>query len=83
MPANTNPIKMDKLFSNVIQSLIVAGIIGVIVTLNKIDSRLAVLEERINSVEEIKPIVNQLQLNDEDFKGRLNSVELNQHHIPN
>lgn len=73
-------IKTDKIVSGVLQSIIAAGIIWVATEINKIDSRVAAMEERTKQMEDIRPQMNSMQLSQEEIKERLIRVEDNQHH---
>lgn len=73
-------IKMDRVFSGVLQTVIAAGIIAVAAEINRIDSRVAAMEERTKQMEDFRPNMNLLRLSQEEIKERLIRVEDNQHH---
>lgn len=73
-------LKTDKIISGVLQSIIAGAIIWAAAEINKIDAKVAAMEERTKSYEDIRPAINSLQLSQEEIKERLIRVEDNQHH---
>lgn len=78
----TQAIKMDKVVSGILQTIIAAGIVWMATEINKIDSVVAGMQERTKALEDIRPAMNSLQLSQEEIKERLIRVEDNQHHKP-
>lgn len=76
-------LNMDKIISGILQTIIAGGVIWVATEINKIDIKVAAMEERTKSLEEVRPAINTLRLNQEEIKERLIRVEDNQHHNPN
>lgn len=72
--------RIDKIIPGILQSIIAAGIIWVATEINKIDSKVAVMEERSKQMEEVRPAMNSLRMSQEEIKERLIRVEDNQHH---
>lgn len=70
----TTPIKMKEIFSNVMQTIIAAGIIWVGTQIVDIKTKVAAMEERTT---DIRPSLNSLQLSQEDMKMRLIRLEDN------
>lgn len=81
MPQNDRG-KMEKIFTNVLQTLMAAALIWAASTINEIYSKVAALEERTKAMEDIRPAMNNMQLSQEEIKERLIRVEDNQHKIP-
>jgi len=84
MTTHKNPPQssnLDKVISGVLQSIIAGGIIWVATEINKIETKVATMEERTKTLEEVRPAINALRLNQEEVKERLIRVEDNQHHI--
>ncbi len=74
-------VNFDKILSGVLQSIIAGGIIWVATEINKIDAKVAAMEERTKTLEEVRPAINSLQVSEEEVKERLIRVEDNQHHM--
>lgn len=74
-------LNMDKVISGILQTIIAGGIIWVATEINKIETKVAVMEERTKALEEVRPAINALRLSQEEIKERLIRVEDNQHHI--
>jgi len=77
----TQSTNVDKIVSGVLQSIIAGGIIWVATEINKIETKVATMEERTKTLEEVRPAINALRINQEEVKERLIRVEDNQHHI--
>lgn len=77
----TAPTKTElgKIFSNILQTVIAAGIIWLASEVNSIEVKMAHIEERTNNLEDVRPAMNQMQSVQEDIKMRLIRVEDNQH----
>lgn len=73
-------INVDKLVSGVIQTVIAGAVVWVAAEINKIDTKVAVMEERTKTLEDVRPAINSLRLGQEEVKERLIRVEDNQHH---
>lgn len=74
------PIKMDKIFANIINTIIAGVAIWMATEVNKLDSNVSAIQERVKTFEDIHPSIDQLRLSQEEIKERLIRVEDNQHH---
>lgn len=72
----------DKLFSGILQTTIAASVIWVATEINRIDAKVAAMEERTKSLEEVRPAINAVRMNQEELKERLIRVEDKLHHEP-
>lgn len=72
-------INIDKIVSGVLQTVMATGVIWVAAEINKIDAKVAAMEERTKLLEEVRPAINSLQMSGEEIKERLIRVEDNQH----
>lgn len=79
MQTKTSP-KMDKIFGNIINTIIAAGVVWMATEINKLDSNVSAIQEKTKSFEDIHPSIDQLRLSQEEIKERLIRVEDNQHH---
>lgn len=73
-------LSTDKIFSGILQTVIAAGIVWMATEINKLDARLAGMEEKTKALDDVRPTMNQMQLSQEEIKERLIRVEDNQHH---
>jgi len=74
-------INVDKIFSGVLQTIIAGAVVWVAAEINKIESKVATIEEKTRNLEEVRPAMNAMRLGQEEVKERLIRLEDKQEHF--